>query len=216
MPACKGKNRRREPCGKLAMVGRDYCRTHGGTKPRGAAHPQFKHGKFSKSLPIRFAATYQEALDDADLLSLKDEAALLETQIHDALGRVSHDEAGALWLELRERWAAMMLLPAKDRTEVLAEIGALIERGSSDVEAWREVRAIIRDKERIAASERRRLVEMRHVITAEQLAVLVGMLSAAILSEVRDRETRARILTQFDRAIGGAGTPETPGRGTDH
>jgi hypothetical protein len=198
---CKAKAKSTgKPCRRDAMRN-GTCQVHGGPTPRGLALPQTTHGLYSKSMPLRMAAKYREALEDVDLLSLRREAALLTTQLAEALERLDTGETGQLWTDLGRAWADMLAESGPKKAAALNEIGRMIERGASDAAAAREIRGVILDKTRVAESERKRLVEAHQVISAERLLALVGALSAAILEEVPDRERRARILDRFDRLL---------------
>lgn len=175
---------------------------HGGSIPRGLALPQTTHGRYSKSVPVRLAANYERALADVELLSLRDEAALLSSQIDAMLSGMEAGETGALWTELRARWLAMMAEPDPNRRgTMLSAIGRLIERGATDASADRELRSVILTKARIAESERRRLADAESTITSAQLMAFVAVLSHAIIAEVSNRESRERIMDRFDRAL---------------
>jgi hypothetical protein len=69
-----------ERCKRWVTPGRDVCRFHGGKVPRGPALPQFRHGRYSRFLPSRLAATYQTAAKDPELLSLRHEFALVDAR----------------------------------------------------------------------------------------------------------------------------------------
>lgn len=186
---------------------------HRGNATKGIAAPNFKHGRYSKSLPLRLAARYQEALADPDLLSVRSETALLVSRLEEQLGQLDRGESGALWDDLRR--ARQDLIAAKaagntmEQAVALNEILVLIDRGAREQDQWREIRSTIQDRTRVAESERKRLVEMHQVITIERMLVLVGALSSAILEEIPDRALCARLLDRFDRALSvGASAPD--------
>lgn len=61
------------------------CRLHGGKSLKGAAHPAFKHGRRSKSVPAQLTETYHRSLGDPELLNLSSEIALTDAMIDDIL-----------------------------------------------------------------------------------------------------------------------------------
>ncbi len=88
-------------CRKPAMQGRTVCRAHGGATPRGVASPHFRHGRWSKDLPAQLAERYTQARQDAELLSLQDEIALVDTRIGDLLATPGDGGDGEVaWAEL--------------------------------------------------------------------------------------------------------------------
>ena len=102
---CGAKTRSGAPCKQRPLAGRDRCRMHGGGTPRGTSLPQTKHGRYSRDLPTRMLATYQEALADDDLLSLREDIALYTAREGELLRRVKASESEAAWLAIRKAWS---------------------------------------------------------------------------------------------------------------
>jgi len=97
---CTARSKRSgQQCQKGATPGRIVCHMHGGKTPAGAASPQFKTGRYSKQLPVRLAARYQEAQADAELISLHDDVALLDTRLSELLEHLDTDP-GAIWADV--------------------------------------------------------------------------------------------------------------------
>lgn len=61
------------------------CRIHGGTTPVGMALPQYKHGRYSKYLPSGLAQKYNDALLDTELVTLRDDIALVDSKIQERM-----------------------------------------------------------------------------------------------------------------------------------
>ena len=79
---CKARSKRSgQRCLKHASPGREVCHIHGGGSLRGADHPRFKTGRYSKFLPDRLAERYHRALADPGILRLDDEIALVDAQL---------------------------------------------------------------------------------------------------------------------------------------
>lgn len=68
------------------------CRIHGGASLGGIASPTFKTGRYSKVLPEALRYRYEVARDDEDLLSLRDEIALLDLRITELLGQPPNED----------------------------------------------------------------------------------------------------------------------------
>src|SRR4051812_32142589 len=103
---CGARMRGGTPC-HLAPMPNGRCRMHGGATPRGPALPQFKHGRYSRSLPTRLAAQYEAAQSDPVLMELRDEIALNDARLADLLGRVDTGESGSLWGAAAKAHAAL-------------------------------------------------------------------------------------------------------------
>src|SRR5918992_3542816 len=96
---CRAKSKRSQvQCRKAAVVGREVCSMHGGKSLVGPAVNTYRSGRHSRYLPVRMAAKYQEAEHDPELLSLRDQIALVDARLADLLARVDTGESGSLWL----------------------------------------------------------------------------------------------------------------------
>lgn len=181
------------------------CRIHGGKTPMGAALPQFKTGRYSKYIPARMAGRYEEARADAELLALREDIGLVDARLGDLLSRVDTGESGKLWSDLQ---AARLDLIAckkandiKGQMEALNQIMELIAAGHTDYRAWGEIAAVLDQRRRLVESERKRLVEMQQMISAERMMVLLGAIVGVIQEHVRDRTTLAGITTGIQQLI---------------
>lgn len=77
---CGAKTRSGGTC-KRAPMTNGRCNLHGGKTPNGIALPQTKTGRYSKYLPTELLDNYQAALADSELLSVRDEIALVDAKI---------------------------------------------------------------------------------------------------------------------------------------
>src|SRR5437667_9187740 len=98
---CGAKTRKGPPCANPAMEN-GRCRMHRGKAVKGIAHPNFKTGKYSKYLPERMLARYQEAQSDPNLIELRGEVALTDTFLADQLSKLDRGESGELWERLQD------------------------------------------------------------------------------------------------------------------
>jgi len=80
-------------------------------------------------------------------------------------------------------------------------LGRLIRRGGQDDAVWDEISELLEQRRRLVDSERRRLVEMRQMITVEQLLALLAQTQQVILEHVSDRQVRARLSAEFKRLV---------------
>lgn len=194
MSQCSGTSKASGgPCPRPAMKGRTVCYHHGGKTPRGIALPQTRTGRYSKDLPTRMAARYQEAQSDPELLVLRDEIALLDSRLSDVLSRVDTGESGQLWSELNKTWAEFELRRASGDVpkmrEALDAHEQALKRGRSDYAAWSEIGSLLDRRARFVESERRRYVEMQQMVSVEQTMLFLGAVTDAIRRYVTDRDT---------------------------
>lgn len=186
-----------EQCKRAASPGRTVCNIHGGKTPRGAALPQTTTGRYSKDLPTRLAARFQESERDPDLLNLTSEIKLTDALLRDALGAMDRGEAGRLWRDLAAQWTALQDANiTKDRdaaAQALNQIGSLIKRGVADAAARDEVLGIMERRRKLVDSEGKRRVTMQQMITADRAMLLVSALVATVNRHVDDAHVRAAI-----------------------
>jgi hypothetical protein len=195
---CTGISKRTgKPCGEQPMRGRDVCYHHGAMTPRGIASPHTITGRYSKHLPTRMAARYQEAQADPELLVLRDEIALLDSRLADVLARVDSGESGALWKQLSSSWSVFVKARASGKVDemrdALATHESLIDRGLADYAAWAEIGQLLDRRARFVESERRRYVEMQQMVSVEQAMLFLGAVTDAIRRHVTDRPTLAAL-----------------------
>ena len=191
MSQCAARSKRSgERCRRAAMLGKDVCAMHGGKTPQGIALPQTKQGRYSQHLPSRLLATYETAKTDPELLALRDEVALIDARLTDLLKRVETGESGAVWRQVRETFAEYRTAKATNKTaeadSALCELESLITRGVADELAWIDVRATLEQRRKLVESERKRLVEMQQMVSADQAMLMVRALTAAVREHVRD------------------------------
>lgn len=111
---CGAQNRQGEPCRRTPTPGRERCRLHGGATPWGPASPHWRTGRHSRVLSrLGLGRTYQKALNDPEMVGLREEIAVMDArlvQLLERLGGASGDEAmDRIWdqigeaLEIRRR-----------------------------------------------------------------------------------------------------------------
>lgn len=203
---CGAKTRAGGKCGQLAMPN-GRCYFHGGKNLGGIASPTFKHGRYSKFLPVRLLATYKASLSDPDLLALREQVAVLDARLVDVLKRVDTGESSRLWRQLRAAHGALLDARARSDTAAMAarlnDLGGLIGEGVADYAAWADVRALIQERRQVVESERKRMVEMQMMITSDRAMVLLAAVVDTIRRHVTDRSTLAAISADIGSLVAG-------------
>lgn len=198
---CGAKKRDGSKCRTWAMPN-GRCRMHGGTSLKGAAHPAFKHGRYSEALPERLLERYQASQSDPELLAMRDEIGLTDARLGDVLARVDSGENGALWQRVKEHYDELQAGRAAQDVNRMADaidaLGVVISSASTDAAAWAEVGRLIEQRRRLVESERKRMVDLQLMITAERAMALVTALVGVVREHVRD----ARTLTAISDAFG--------------
>lgn len=190
---CGAPKRDGTPCpttrGLDASTGR--CRMHlGGGKLRGAANPNFKTGRYSKDLPTRLLGRFEEAIQDAELLSIRDDVALLQGIIGAKIAELKEAEASpdlerivGMVETIQAEWAGW------DFTRMERELGTLQEAitgKSAQDRVLKEVRELVREKAVLAAQESRRLAELQQNIPIEQALLLAQALVGIVRDDLAD------------------------------
>lgn len=198
-----GRNSKGEPCGKYPLAGRTRCKKHGGAALRGATHPSFKHGRYSKDLPSRMQESYQAAANDPELLNQSAEIALVDARIADVMKRVDTGETGATWKLVKSSFAQLKKSMSEGDHDGVAEalntLNKAINKGSSDYAAWSEIVNLVERRRKIVESERKRLVEMNQYITAQQGMTLVAALVDSCRRHITDHSQLQAIVNDLTR-----------------
>jgi hypothetical protein len=154
-------------------------------------------------LPGRLLERYKEAQSDPDLLAARDEIALIDSRLTDLLSRVDTGESGSLWRKANEAMDDLRIARTSADKALFADalntLEETIREGKTDYAAWDEIGKTLDRRQRLVESERKRLVEMHQVITAERAMILVAALTDIIKRHVTDRTTLSAISTDLIR-----------------
>ena len=198
---CNAHKRDGAICTNMAVTGMTKCRMHGGKSLRGAALPQYKSGRYSKSLPMQLAQRYEEARSNPRLLSLDDDIALTEARLAQLLEQVDTGESGARWQALREALeafsAAMGVGDMAGMAAHFAELRRLVEAGAAQVGVWREVYEVVETRQKLVPAQVKTLQTLQQMLTVQQHMLMVGALTDAVVRAVQkhaDVQTGRKIL----------------------
>jgi hypothetical protein len=156
-----------DQCRRHAVTGRRVCRVHGGARSRGVASPHFKTGRYSCDLPAQLSERYRETLADTELLSLRDDIALVDARVTELLETLADNlsawKAITDLFETRRRLVdserrrladLQQMMTAEQAMTMLAVIVDTVKRHVTDTET---LRAITQDVSRL--TERNNLQE---------------------------------------------------------
>jgi len=177
------------------------CRYHGGASLRGIDAPRYKHGRYSKYLPDALTDRYHAAQSDPDLLSLREDVALLDTRISDRVQALDAGDSRQLWGQLSATYAAFIQAQRMGKTQEMAEalvkLGNLIKRGGSQGEVWSEIIGLLDQRRKLVESERKRLVDLQQMITTERAMTLVSAIVSSITEHVQDKGALSAIVADL-------------------
>jgi hypothetical protein len=185
------------------------CRMHGGLTPKGTDLPQFKHGRYSRSVPDRLVSRYEEALSDEERHDLRDEIALSEAKVSDLLRNMESGESDRLWLELRKMERQLRAAPPDKRAPILAELLDVVRRGGDEAQAWADVDRWIYRKQRAVEADVRVAQVKQEMVSAEEVMALVAAILDSIRRHVEDQGTRSALARDI-RALGSGAADVIP------
>jgi hypothetical protein len=203
---CGAKTRNGGTCKNWGMLN-GRCRMHGGTALNGIANPAWKTGRYSKYVPKAMLSRYELALADVRLLELRDEIALIDSRIQEAVSALSTNESGAAWVKLAE--CSLEMTKAQQSGDmvrlavVLTDVQHVISMGAGDYQQWKEIREFIADRQRLVESERKRLVDLQQMMTQERVLALIGMVISSVKRNVVDANSLRAISEDIGRALSG-------------
>jgi len=196
------------------------CSIHGGKsfKSRGAAHPNYKDGKYSRHMPARLLEAYDQSRNDPDILSLNEDISLTEARVADVLQRVDTAESGAMWDELSKLGKEIKLARKSGDPglveDLFDEMLKLIAKGKGDRENWREIGDLLERKRKLSESQLKLLVTKQEFISRQQAVVLVSHLVEVVKTHVTDSNTKRRIMGGISQLMNlqeGQSISEIPG-----
>lgn len=195
------------------------CIYHGGNivKDNPWLVAKIRKGRWSKHLPQHLQKRYVQYLEDKEILSLREDLALLDVRLGELLSQIDTKETGQHWSSLQKITADYRKLvrkfkglPAQELTEeFLSELFSVIDGGSSQYMIWAEIRGLVDERKKVAESERKRLIEMNQMITTEEAMVFQRAIFNIIIKNVKDPRALAQIAGEIDAlgVIGDSGPP---------
>src|SRR5262249_44825242 len=156
------------------------CRFHGGNSPRGVAHPSFKHGQHSKYLPRHLKGDYLRAVRDPELLSLRNQVALLssrEMELTRELAQIESPPWGQAADALVDVEKAMTAGDLEAAREALASLSHVIRQGADQsaryATVWAELRQVIQERTKMAQAENKRMEIIGEYVSVQDLMVVL-------------------------------------------
>jgi len=156
-------------------------------------------------MPKGVATRYKAAMTDPDLLSARDEIALVQLRIQDLMGKLKDGGTAGLWDALRLKFidveAAIRAGDPAALDKGLMSLGQIIEEGSDAEQVWGEMYEAIEAKTKVSEREWRRLRDLRQFMTVQQSMDLVSYLVECVTRHVPDRDVLGLITRDMDRVL---------------
>jgi len=192
-------------CQNTAVMANGRCRFHGGKAVSGVQSGQFKHGRYSKVIKGQLLEDYEQQRTDGDLLTLREEIALVDAMIFERLRAIGNHQTDALWVELQETFETFQTASRlKERDKMrrnLEKMRTLIEQGAGPADERRELLDMIERRRKMVETERRLLVEMGLMMSANDLMTALAVIIDIIEEHVNDGQVRARIGNDIRRLV---------------
>lgn len=207
-----GAQLRKKPgifCKKPPIKGKRRCKLHGGKSLGGIASGRYKHGRYSRYLPMDLRKQYEESKHDPELLSHQPELRLMDLHLQKLLSTLNTPENLEAFVRAREAFEefkksqreknAAAMKHALDKLDLLFTVG--IQSGS----VWEEVREVIEQRRKLLESETRRIKDQQTTMSSEQVLALIEFIVDCLRTSVSlyvDRYLASKILDKVTNDIG--------------
>jgi hypothetical protein len=192
------------------MIGKTRCRLHGGATPAGLGSATFKHGRYSKVLPMNLALHYDLTGTDPELLTHTPELRLLDTRLHSLVSELGKTDPHKALEKIISAWEAFQ----RSRTSgemnpavCLEAVGnAIKEVPIQQTYLWGDVLEVVESRGKILERETRRIRESEHTMEAPQLIMIIEFVADIVRQAVThyvDRTIASRILTRVSGELSG-------------
>jgi hypothetical protein len=154
--ACGAKTRSGKPC-RMAAMPNGRCRMHGGMSPKGASHPSFIHGRWSKYIPKNLRAVYDAVVNDKELYSMREEIAVLKSTEAQLMQVIDN------------------LRDATKKDDVNAR-----------TKAWNQLRSVFQERNQLVTAERKHLIDMKATLSVESVVLVITSMVQAVRNIVNN------------------------------
>lgn len=158
-----------------------------------------------KALPEIWREDYVSSMDNPEILSSKEEIAVLRAMLMDQLRQVEAGNVNGAWIDVKsalDKLRKGIATGALEMSEILTDIQEISDLVLPHYQATRAAESsvkLINDKATIADKERRLLVDRQKMIPAVWIGIIIDRLLTAyrqIVVENTEKETARRILIE--------------------
>lgn len=205
---CCGWDKKKERrCSNPATHGTTVCARHGSGMALANMKPTAKnrkHGRYAQ-MQKGLLEKYEVARRDPEILALREEIHLIDAMIAEALETVDAGMNTGLWGKAREQYrnfqVAMVAKDDRRMRESFANLEDIINTGNSNSLARDQVMKLIDQRKRIVESERKRYIEMKAMVTTDELILMVQRFGEILKLHIKDPDILRAIATDMDRTM---------------
>ena len=194
--ALRGGDRRGLPCDRGLGDGTDHlgegaCWLHGGRSLRGAAHPNFKHGRFSKhwaSIGERMQGAIEDLASDPEYLHLRRHIATLDFLFLQELAALDADIGGGGWDKARALTVDLSVAIRAGNVggiqKAIKQLQALADSGMRRDKSLLRVQSLLRDRVLTTRADQARVEAEQAYATVDQLKDIALMSAQSVASQL--------------------------------
>lgn len=191
---------------KRSPLSNGRCHLHGGRSLKGVAHPNYKHGRYSKYLPEAMGIMIDDMANDPNRLDQTAQMGILDAMLVETLKDFSAGGGGRIWDELmklkQDYDRAGYRKDVQTQVGIIRELWGLVEASYAKWLASKEAREIIDDRRKLTESERKRMIEEKQMIPLDQVAMALTQIGRALLIHVTDERQRQLVYNEVIGIIG--------------
>lgn len=189
-------------CHAKPLKGALRCKMHGGSTLRGPAQPSYKDGQTSRYVGLhRLQQRADAALADPDFLSLRPELALVDAMLADRWETLEQGGNDDLWETLDKQVmafkGAMASGDVRKMRASISDIEHTVGKGNSEAMARKEIRELIKDRQRLAESMQKTLVNLKQTVTVQQTLELLQQVIMVVADTVSDRRETSEVMRKI-------------------
>lgn len=196
-------------CKRPVVQGSYHCALHGPkvmmtNPPNQRKLPKTRSG-YLKWMPVSIAQRYEEILNDEDFIGLRNEIALLRTNLSELIEEVDQGDSPKTWSALLVKWSSFMDAIRNgdsDRQQrLLYELDDLIREAPNRFEKWEQIGDVSEKIRKLVLTEVQIEEKRETLMSVEKVLALIAMLLREWTSTIyrfADDEAAKKIIVEVD------------------
>ena len=162
-----------------------------------ADHSQCVPTHYTAGLLPEVREQYELAYRDPQLLSIRDNIALMQARRVQMIARIELGDSVGWRTDLRDAWDELLTARSRDDHDSMRDafnvVAGLMKKGGDDEQIWDDIRDIDRDLVKWKKMQHDRLNDLRVVMTLTEAAYKLHLYHMAVLEIVSDDRDRAAL-----------------------